>query len=69
MNIPSTKNIPSRLELLHEDLMDVADGLDRLNPVHPVAIAALVKAQRHLVQAMIDLHRAQLAEALSMETR
>ncbi len=65
MNIPSAKNIPSRLDLLHEDLMEIADALDRLHPVHPVAISALVKAHRHLVNAMMDLHRAQIAESLS----
>ncbi|MCB1770970.1 MAG: hypothetical protein KDJ31_14935 [Candidatus Competibacteraceae bacterium] len=58
-------NIPSRLELIHNDLMDASEELERLRPAHPVAQCALVKVQRHLVSAMMDLHRAQIAEELA----
>jgi|APTNR8051073442_1049403.scaffolds.fasta_scaffold22067_4 hypothetical protein len=55
-------NSPARLDHLHDDLLDFADELGRLRLANPCAQAALAKVQRHLVQAVIDLHRALIAE-------
>jgi hypothetical protein len=55
-------NPPARVDHLHDDLLDFADELGLLHLANPVAQAALAKVQRHLAQAVLDLHRALIAE-------
>lgn len=55
-------NPADRLETIYESLLDLADQLSALPVRHPVAKAALRKVQQGLLDVMIDLHRAELAE-------